>query len=125
MPNGMSEEAQSRGHAVWEGAPCKGALYPISRLQTGSEGFLCMNVVHLSPRYPAIGDRKFWRIANLLGFDGFAGEKRHQSTGFDLLQHKNAVKGCGRSGVCKAENGLRDDGGALFLAPTDHWRPRI
>ncbi len=30
MPNGMSEEAQSRGHAVWEGAPCKGALYPIS-----------------------------------------------------------------------------------------------
>lgn len=29
MPNGMSEEAQSRGHAVWEGAPCKGALYPI------------------------------------------------------------------------------------------------
>ena len=56
MPNGMSEEAQSRGHAVWEGAPCKGALYPISRLQTGSEGFLCMNVVHLSPRYPAIGD---------------------------------------------------------------------
>ena len=31
MPNGMSEEAQSRGHAVWEGAPCKGALYPISR----------------------------------------------------------------------------------------------
>ena len=31
MPNGMSEEAQSRGHAVWEGAPCKGALYPIVR----------------------------------------------------------------------------------------------
>ena len=31
MPNGMSEEAQSRGHAVWEGAPCKGALYPIER----------------------------------------------------------------------------------------------
>ncbi len=30
MPNGMSEEAQSLGHAVWEGAPCKGALYPIS-----------------------------------------------------------------------------------------------
>ena len=30
MPNGMSEEAQSRGHAVWEGAPCKGALYPIN-----------------------------------------------------------------------------------------------
>ena len=29
MPNGMSEEAQSRGHAVWEGAPCKGALYPM------------------------------------------------------------------------------------------------
>ena len=29
MPNGMSEEAQLRGHAVWEGAPCKGALYPI------------------------------------------------------------------------------------------------
>ena len=32
MPNGMSEEAQSRGHAVWEGAPCKGALYPIAGL---------------------------------------------------------------------------------------------
>ena len=30
MPNGMFEEAQSRGHAVWVGAPCKGALYPIS-----------------------------------------------------------------------------------------------
>ena len=29
MQNGKSEEAQSRGHAVWEGAPCKGALYPI------------------------------------------------------------------------------------------------
>ena len=32
MPNGMSEEAQSRGHAVWEGAPCKGALYPICQI---------------------------------------------------------------------------------------------
>lgn len=29
MPNGMSERARSRGHAVWEGVPCKGALYPI------------------------------------------------------------------------------------------------
>ena len=36
MPNGMSEEAQSRGHAVWEGAPCKGALYPI--LASGESG---------------------------------------------------------------------------------------
>ena len=35
MPNGMSEEAQSRGHAVWEGAPCKGALYPIFELRYG------------------------------------------------------------------------------------------
>ena len=31
MPNGMSEKARSRGHAVWEGVPCKGALYPIFR----------------------------------------------------------------------------------------------
>ncbi|MGYP006927388072 len=31
MPNGMSERARSRGHAVWEGVPCKGALYPIPR----------------------------------------------------------------------------------------------
>ena len=30
MPNGMSERARSRGHAVWEGVPSKGALYPIS-----------------------------------------------------------------------------------------------
>ena len=29
MPNGMSEKPRSLGHAVWEGAPCKGALYPI------------------------------------------------------------------------------------------------
>ena len=39
MPNGMSEEAQSRGHAVWEGAPCKGALYPIICRKSGC-GFL-------------------------------------------------------------------------------------
>ena len=32
MPNGMSERARSRGHAVWEGVPCKGALYPILRI---------------------------------------------------------------------------------------------
>ena len=31
MPNGMSERARSRGHAVWEGVPCKGALYPIQQ----------------------------------------------------------------------------------------------
>ena len=31
MPNGMSERARSRGHAVWEGVPCKGALYPIEK----------------------------------------------------------------------------------------------
>lgn len=30
MPNGMSEEAQSRGHAVWEGHPAKG---PSTRLE--------------------------------------------------------------------------------------------
>lgn len=30
MPNGMSERARSRGHAVWEGVPCKGALYPMA-----------------------------------------------------------------------------------------------
>ena len=29
MPNGMSGKPRSLGHAVWEGAPCKGALYPI------------------------------------------------------------------------------------------------
>lgn len=29
MPNGMSERARSRGYAVWEGVPCKGALYPM------------------------------------------------------------------------------------------------
>lgn len=48
MPNGMSEEAQSRGHAVWEGAPCKGALYPmlngefplfLGSVETQSDGF--------------------------------------------------------------------------------------
>ena len=41
MPNGMSERARSRGHAVWEGVPCKGALYPIQdfvRIQSGVAG---------------------------------------------------------------------------------------
>ena len=36
MPNGMSERVRSRGHAVWEGVPCKGALYPIHRFTMSS-----------------------------------------------------------------------------------------
>ena len=46
MPNGMSEEAQSRGHAVWEGAPCKGALYPID-LELDTTGILSDCVSYL------------------------------------------------------------------------------
>ena len=40
MPNGMSEEAQSLGHAVWEGAPCKGALYPILCVRASGNRFV-------------------------------------------------------------------------------------
>ena len=48
MPNGMSEEAQSRGHAVWEGAPCKGALYPIERKVWSEIGAMCAKSLRTS-----------------------------------------------------------------------------